>query len=65
MSCLCETGDLTPVGAGMGSAMMRIGYEPEGEYDFEVGGWFLYVEKDYEEVTVLPIYYCPMCGREL
>lgn len=65
MSCLCETGELTPVGKGDGSAMMRIGYEDEGAYEFEVGGWFMYVTKDYEEVTVLPVYYCPICGKEL
>lgn len=65
MRCLCETGELTQVGEGDGSAAMRISYEDDGAYDFEVGGWFMYVSSDYEEVTVGPICYCPVCGREL
>lgn len=65
MRCLCETNEPTQVGEGDGSATMSICYVDEGAYEFEVGGWFMYVASNYEEVTVGPVFYCPMCGREL
>lgn len=65
MRCLCETGEPTRVGEGDGVAVMSICYEDEGAYEFEVGGWFMHVAADYEGVTVGPICYCPVCGREL